>query len=120
MDRRGRLIEKIREELGHWRDPEVAGWKEHIDAGDFKAFRDAGSEGFSRLRGDLGTHLVAVANRVAPLRDRSWQWVRPNDSGREGVYRDLVDTGPRLTDKKTWLRGQRGLSLQRIEQLEKG
>ncbi|MEX2381583.1 MAG: type V CRISPR-associated protein Cas12b [Opitutales bacterium] len=116
--RRDRLIDKLKEELGHWRDPEVADWKGLIETGEFAAFREAAGKGFTQLRHELETHIVALANRVAPLRNRSWKWVRRSESGSGGLYGELLDTGPQLTDTKTWIRGQRGLSLQRIEQLE--
>ena len=57
--------------------------------------------------------LASVANRCLPLRKRSWHW------GKHPQKSDcflLEMTGPELPDVK--LRGQRGLSLERIEQIE--
>lgn len=117
--RRENLIEKLAKELSHWRNPEVIAWKQHFDSGDFKAFREAAGEGFLKLRKSLGEQLLDLANRIAPLRDRSWEWAaRKNGRDKTGVYRELQDSGLPLSESKVWIRGQRGLSLARIEQLE--
>jgi len=116
--RRERLIEKLREEIEHWQDADVASWKSLLDAGDFAGFRIAAGNAFTSLRLKLGEHLLSLANRVAPLRKRSWQWDRTKGKTESGIYGELVDSGPQLTEKPTWIRGQRGLSLARIEQLE--
>ncbi|MBI5385158.1 MAG: type V CRISPR-associated protein Cas12b [Verrucomicrobia bacterium] len=79
----------------------------------------------ARLR-TLPRLLETLANRCLPLRARSWQW----DSHPAKADCFILDrTGParpnaRMTmpDGKvvdvTWIRGQRGLSLERIEQIE--
>src|SRR5690606_38787935 len=61
------------------------------------------------------TALVAMANRVVPLRERDWRWIR-----REGdsSNHELVQTEPNGVLQKKKLAGQRGLSLERLEQLE--
>ena len=61
------------------------------------------------------TALVSLANRVLPLRGRHWQWIR-----REGDIANhiLVQTDPDSDLRKKKLAGQRGLSLERLEQLE--
>jgi hypothetical protein len=115
--RRGNLIEKLKEELEHWQDPEVAEWKKLLEQGDTAGFRAAAGAAFETLRRELRQHLVTLANRVAPLRDRSWRWEQIA-SDIEGLYGQLVDTGVAIADQPAWLRGQRGLSLTRIEQLE--
>lgn len=116
VHRREQLIEKLRKELSHWTDAGVVQWKSFVDAGDFTKFREAAGDGFSNLQKGLRQQLLALANRTAPLRDRSWVWL--DASSQSGVYGELVDSGPQLTEEKTWIRGQRGLSLARIEQLE--
>lgn len=118
LARRSSLVKKLKEELEHWQDAEVTNWKKLIEAEDFTAFRNAVGVAFDSLRLKLGEHLTALANRVAPLRDRSWRWVKKTKDAIEGLYGELLDTGGPLRDKPTWLRGQRGLSLSRIEQLE--
>jgi hypothetical protein len=65
------------------------------------------------LREKLPGLLVSVANRCLPLRKHSWHW------GKHPQKFDcflLGMTGPEASDVK--LRGQRGLSLERIEQIE--
>jgi hypothetical protein len=116
--RRSSLIEKLAEELEHWQDAVVTNWKKLIADGDFAAFRSATGAAFESLRVKLGEHLVTLANRVAPLRDRSWHWDRTRKDTGQALYGELLDTGDPLTSEPTWLRGQRGLSLFRIEQLE--
>jgi hypothetical protein len=57
--------------------------------------------------------LVQMANRVLPLRGRSWIWGTHSDQDKCHL---LTQNGPPLPD--VWIRGQRGLSMQRIEQIE--
>lgn len=59
--------------------------------------------------------LVAIANRVVPLRDREWIWQRRDDGSGCHV---LVQTDPSATLPRKQIGGQRGLSTERIEQLE--
>ena len=59
--------------------------------------------------------LVAIANRVVPLRDRNWIWQsRYDDTG----CHVLVQTDPDSALPRKQIGGQRGLSTERIEQLE--
>lgn len=110
-------IKKLAEELSHWEDPEVKKWESLFVNGDYTGFRTAAGRGFDALREELGKHLVAIANRVVPLRDRSWEW-KPSAANK--CKRQLMDSGRALgtTASKTWIRGQRGLSMSRIEQLD--
>lgn len=64
--------------------------------------------------------LVRVANRVLPLRGRSWHWEKHSLATDENLIHQLTQRGPSLDSKErpVWLRGQRGLSLERIEQIE--
>ncbi len=57
--------------------------------------------------------LVRLANRVLPLRDRSWKWETHPDKNDCHL---LTQKGPALPN--VWIRGQRGLSIKRIEQIE--
>ena len=59
--------------------------------------------------------LVRIADRIQPLRGRRWEWVSRNDGSHCHVLRQTKhgsDQRPKL------LAGQRGLSIERIEQLE--
>lgn len=64
--------------------------------------------------------LIRVANRILPLRGRSWHWKKHLAATDENPLHQLTQTGPSLDSKErpVWLRGQRGLSLERIEQIE--
>ncbi len=121
IHRREVLIGNLRKELEAWRDEEV---RELIDtlgnpADEFvdcnpSALRQLAKVRFLTLRTEMESLLIAIANRVAPLRDRSWIWKHRGD---ESPYGELVDEGER-PEVTPWIRGQRGLSLARIEQLE--
>lgn len=59
--------------------------------------------------------LVRIADRIQPLRGRRWEWARRSDDPKNHILRQTEhgsDARPKL------LAGQRGLSLQRVEQLE--
>ena len=64
--------------------------------------------------------LVRIANRILPLRGRSWHWEKHPAATEENPLHHLTQRGPSLDSKErsVWLRGQRGLSLKRIEQIE--
>lgn len=69
----------------------------------------------SQYRQGITTALVKIANRVLPLRGRRWEWVlRKDDSG----CHMLRQTEPGTDTRSKKLQGQRGLSFERIEQLE--
>lgn len=116
--RREKMIERLIEELGHWSDDDVSSWADLVREGDIKSFRERAGHEFDRLRDALESHLTAIANRVVPLRDRSWRWEKFKSASNGGLHGKLRDTGLRLTESMTWIRGQRGLSLARIEQVE--
>ncbi|MDR0535376.1 MAG: type V CRISPR-associated protein Cas12b [Puniceicoccales bacterium] len=63
---------------------------------------------------------VAIANRVLPLRGRSWKWDAHPAATSENPIRLLSKSGPDLGTQEhpVWIRGQRGLSMERIEQIE--
>ena len=66
-------------------------------------------------RAVIPRELVRIADRIQPLRGRRWEWALRDDSSRCHVLRQTVpgsDPRPKL------LAGQRGLSIERIEQLE--
>jgi hypothetical protein len=112
--RKGSLIKKLIAELDKWEDDEVARWAGNLHSGDITAFRSAAGSAFASYRADLLTHLVSLANRVAPLREDHWGW---RQRGGDSPYGDLVRI-PRGEGAKPPVRGQRGLSLARIEQME--
>ncbi len=71
-------------------------------------------EEIQRLQGIIESSLVVVANRVLPLKGRKWEWrARPDGSG------FVLRQGERGSDcVPTLIAGQRGLSMERIEQIE--
>jgi hypothetical protein len=64
--------------------------------------------------------LERIANRILPLRGRSWHWEKHPLATDESPLHHLTQSGDPLDSKErpVWLRGQRGLSLERIEQIE--
>lgn len=116
--RRESLVQHLLEELDHWQDPGISAWKLFLDRAEFAAFRRSAGEAFEKLRDDLAAHLTILANRVVPLRDRSWVWRLFQAPTEDGVYGELTDAGAPIASGDVWVRGQRGLSMRRIEQLE--
>lgn len=109
--RRERAIENMQEELGAYQDPDVCGLRNQLESEQIDAFRLTAGEMYLSLRNRLEVLLVGVASRVAPLRGREWHWVaRPS-----GPYGDLIALRSETLPK---IRGQRGLSMLRLEQLE--
>ena len=77
----------------------------------------------------LPSQFVDLANRCSPLRARSWRWTNHQKNTGANPLHVLLPTGPatpnvlmkgadRTERKVTWIRGQRGLSMKRIAQLE--
>ena len=66
------------------------------------------------LRSVLCRELEFVANRILPLRGRKWEWAVRDD---QPECRVLRQTSERTDIDEKKLRGQRGLSLRRIQQL---
>jgi hypothetical protein len=112
--RKDSLIKKLIAELDQWEDEDVSRWALKVEAGDYDGFRAAAGTAFASYRAGLLPHLVTLANRVAPLREDRWEW---RQRGGESPYGDLV-RNPREHGTKPPVRGQRGLSLSRIEQME--
>lgn len=74
-----------------------------------------------RVRLKLAPKLLErIACRILPLRGRSWKWEPHPESSEKNTLHCLTQNGPPLDspERPVWLRGQRGLSLERIEQIE--
>lgn len=69
------------------------------------------------LRSFLEKAALLLAHRVLPLRENTWRWIKHGKDDKEKPLHLLISDGP-APHEKPWLRGQRGLSLARIEQLE--
>ena len=82
---------------------------------------------FELLREDLRNRLQKapillenIANRILPLRGRSWHWEPHTRATEENPIYWLTRNGSSIDSENepVWLRGQRGLSFNRIEQIE--
>lgn len=113
LEKREKAVEKRSNELAVYAEHEAL--KEALQTGHIDTFRDLAGRLFYDLRDSLEVHLLALANRVAPLRDRTWLW--EIDKGEDSVCGQLVDRGVAPANKPRVM-GQRGISMLRIEQLE--
>lgn len=112
-ERQKKVIEGQIVELEAYQDKAVCEWSVLLKSGDIAGFRNQTSAAFEKLRDELETHLVNLANHTAPLRQKLWTWQqRPNASG----YGDLLIVD--FADNHPKIRGQRGLSMPRLEQLD--
>lgn len=111
--KREKAVENLRAELDSYQDEEVRPWKEVAAAGDFAAFRNETGRAFVNLRDQIERVLVNLANLTVPVRRKLWDW-RMRGGG--SVYGDLILED--FTDANPKVRGQRGLSMRRLEQLE--
>jgi hypothetical protein len=108
--RRGRVGREI---AAGEEDP--LGIKPSVEAGQWDELTSALLPEIARLRGVIRGALEIVANRVLPLRARRWEWVPRSDNSGCHVLRQTV----RGTDcENKLLGGQRGLSMERLEQME--
>lgn len=112
--RRESMVAKLIAELTQWEDTDVTSWASKLGEGDVAAFKRSAGEAFAKYRRDLLPLLVKLANRVCPLRNDLWAWKERGDAS---PYGDLVRVA-RDQGTPPPIRGQRGLSLARIEQLE--
>jgi hypothetical protein len=61
--------------------------------------------------------LLQIAHRVLPLHAQTWRWIEHGKDPENKPLHLLIGDG-KVPSETPWLRGQRGLSLGRIEQLE--
>lgn len=96
------------------------GLEDHARADNDPRLRKELSDLLESRLGKLPGLLVRLANRILPLRGRSWAWVPHPDATRDNRVFLLDQSGHKLDteERPTWLRGQRGLSMERIEQIE--
>lgn len=72
------------------------------------------AEAIEESKGAIGESLVSIANRVLPLKGRRWEWQARQDG--KGF---VLLQGARGSDSKpTWIAGHRGLSMERLGQVE--
>lgn len=84
-----------------------------LRTGDVAGFTQAAAAAFISLRAELETHLVTLANLIAPLRRKKWRWQKRSDSEIYGELTPVADA-----EHLPKIRWQRGLSMMRLEQLE--
>lgn len=117
-------LAEIRESLSatgadasHWLP---AALKEFVQTDNDPRLFDALKNLLESRQQELPALLVRLANRILPLRGRSWKWERHPDAPEQNRIHLLTQNGPSLDapDRPVWLRGQRGLSIERIEQTE--
>ncbi len=109
-EQRQSALEQLREQV---RLPE---WKVLADGdeGNLVKLRDALHIHISAQRQLVQKHLLQLTSRVIPLLGRRWEWVKHPDKEDCHLLRQTVLGSE---GRKTKLRGQRGLSMIRIEQL---
>ncbi len=101
--------------------PYFAKWSEHASkdasAGTISKLQQLIAIAAEGLRIFLEQAVLELAHRVLPLRENSWRWIEHGKDSKGKPLHVLISDGP-AQHEKPWLRGQRGLSLARIEQLE--
>jgi hypothetical protein len=99
--------------------------RDHNRMPEWKALADGSEENLVKLRDALHIHistqrqrvqenLLLLTDRIIPLLGRRWEWVKHPE--KEDCHL-LRQTAHGTDERKTKLRGQRGLSMARIEQL---
>lgn len=111
--RRENILKTLAAELAAFEDPVVKSWIHLIESANFAEFRAAAGHEFERLREELLASLLQIVNRTVPLRHRRWVWM---PRGGDSVYGELTMVDEVAAVSK--IRGQRGLSMPRLEQLE--
>jgi len=104
----GELLEQ------EWQDA----WRKRAEAKDMPVLRQSITADIQRLNKLLPEQLILIANRCLPLRNRKWAWNQHPDKAlaEKGCHLlEMVEDHGHLP----LLAGQRGISFERIEQLEK-
>lgn len=104
-------LEDIKDDVE--RDVLIQELKPFVERDDWNLVVDRLIREIERLRGLLPQQLERIANRIQALRGRRWEWVL-----RDGVNYVLRQTLRGTDANNKLLAGQRGLSIERIEQLE--
>ena len=109
-DQRQSALTQIREQ------DRMTEWQQLADGSEqnLKKLQDALHIQITTQRQRVQEHLLRLTIRIIPLRNRTWEWVPHPEKPDCHLLRQTQDgTGP----EKAKLRGQRGLSMARIEQI---
>lgn len=115
-DRWDRVFKKEIAKLPYFAEWRAIAEKEVIPANAL-ALQMQVAEKARELRIFLEEALIKIAGRVIPLRSNTWRWVECGSDPAGKPLHQLLSDGDK-PDERPWVRGQRGLSLKRIEQLE--
>lgn len=99
--------------------------REQERVAEWRTLADGTEENLVKLRDALHLHITSqrqrvqdnllfLTDRIIPLRGRRWEWVKHPEKDDCHL---LQQTAPGTDERKTKLRGQRGLNMARIEQL---
>lgn len=94
-----------------------AEWRAWAATGQLAPLADALRAEIARRTALLTLQLAAIANRCLPLRGHRWAWrAHPDaEAAQAGCHALAMEAAP---GHHPWLAGQRGLSMERIEQIE--
>lgn len=119
--RRSRALEELKEAVQDGEgagDPDlVAAWQKARD-GDVEPVRRWLRQRLHDLQRELPELLLAITQRIVPLRRGRWVWVPHPDTAGSERPSHLLARQPDQARRGVRIRGQRGVSLARIEQLE--
>lgn len=112
-DQRTAALAQLREQekRSQWRDLATP-----ANGPEYSGLRDALQAEIVEQRRRVEEHLLRLTNRIAPLRSARWEWVSHPDKADCRLLRTVARTEVQSSEKPK-IRGQRGLSMARIEQL---
>lgn len=89
-------------------------WKQWAQQSKVALLQQALRDEILQHQDQLKKYVVILANRIIPLRGRRWEWEQREDR----INWVLRQNGIVLDGEKPKIRGQRGMSIMRIEQIE--
>lgn len=107
-------IKRVEETLAAIQEEAHVDWKKWAKDNSMEPLKEALRVEIIRHQEILKREIEILANRILPLRGRRWKWIERPD-GKNWV---LQQTLPGTDTEKKKIRGQRGMSVWRIEQVE--
>ena len=101
-----------------WDEKKKKLWDDNFSPTHFELFSKKASTRFNSYRNELLTLLLELANRTAPLSGEVWVWEDREKQKEEDPSYGYLAWAPTIQPKAPKIRGQRGLSMARLEQLE--